>query len=422
MEALENIRSELRDLKSKLHVIDAKEAIETELMLRDLKSCVSRIEKRELDENGAMLHNLAVDVINVEKTEFSFLKIFGIENNELVHSNFLAWLLDPLESHRLGSRFVEEFLRRVAARTGYLDSSSLDFSNLKVDREITGDESRLDIRIWDPRGSFQCVIENKILSGEGADQTDRLYRTFHGKSSQELYVFLSLDETTKPKNGIFKSLPYKEVLPILQSLLQDSLDVDTRFLIRNYVNTLERLVVSENFEGFSERTKLYYKYQKCIDDVRKAFDQDRKLILKTLEDGIKQRPWWNSDLWDMLVTGGSVCIWKKTWYKNDDGIYLLAEASTGRPAYHLFVFGEPSQFSEKFAPVFKRLLDQEHPEKVPGGFSKTFARGVTRFIQKDVQLSLAGKDQPQELLKNLDEMLQIFEKTIDKSIAEFRKK
>jgi hypothetical protein len=422
METAENIRSELKDLRSQLHAIDEKEATDTELMIRDLKSCVASIEKKELDENEAMLRNMAVDVVNVEKTEFSLMKILGIESNELVHSNFLAWLLDPLESHRLGSRFVEEFLGKVATRTCGFDSPSLDFSNLRVDREVTGDESRLDIRIWNPRGSFQCVIENKILSGEGADQTDRLYRTFHDKSSQELFVFLALDETAKPKNGIFKSLPYREVLPILQILLQVSRDADTRFLIRNYVNTLERLIVSENFEGFSERTKLYYKYQKCINDVRKAFDQDRKLILKTLEDGIKQRPWWNSDLWDMLVTGGSVCIWKKAWYKGEDGVYLLVEASTGRQAYHLYVFGEPSQFSEKFAPVFERLLDQEYSGKVPGGFSKTFARGVTRFIQKDVQLSLAGKDQPQELLKNLDEMLRIFEKTIDRSIAEFRKK
>jgi hypothetical protein len=118
-------------------------------------------------------------------------------------------------------------------------------------------------------------------------------------------------------------------------------------------------------EGFSERTKLYYKYQKCIDDVRKAFDQDRKLILNALQDGIRQRPWWNNDLWDILVTGGSVCIWKRAWYKGDDGVYLLLEASTERPTYHLYVFGEPSQFSEKFAPVLERLLDQEYPGEVP---------------------------------------------------------
>jgi hypothetical protein len=59
---------------------------------------------------------------------------------------------------------------------------------------------------------------------------------------------------------------------------------------------------------------------------------------------------------------------------------------------------------------------------VPGGFFKTFAKGVTRFIQKDVHLSLTGKDQPQELLKNLDQMLQIFEKIVDRSFAEFGKK
>jgi hypothetical protein len=422
MENIAHTRSELEHLRIQLDAIDEREIVETELKLRTLRSGVVDIEKKELDETESMLGKLAADVVLTEKAHFSFLKIFGIESSELVHSTFLAWLLDPLGSHGLGSQFVEGFINKVASKTQDLGLSSLDFSSMVVAREIIGDESRLDIRIGDPHGFFCCIIENKILSEEGADQTNRLYESFHSKSLKELFVFLTLDESAKPQSQHFVSLTYREILPIIQSLLQEVSDADTRFLIRNYVNTLERLIVSENFAGFSERTKLYYQYQKYINDVRKAFDQDRQLLLKTLEDGIKHRPWWNEDLWDMERTGGSISIWKKAWYRGDDGVYLLLEASTEEPAYSLFIFCEPAQFSAKFGLVFASLLNQKYVAKLPGGFSKTFAKGVTRFIQKDVHLSLTEKDQPHELLKNLDELLDLFEKIIDGSFAELGKK
>jgi hypothetical protein len=73
--------------------------------------------------------------------------------------------------HGLGSQFVEKFTRKAASKTQNLSLSRLDFSVLLVDREIPSDGSRFDIRIRDPNGVFLCIIENKILSMEGFDQT-----------------------------------------------------------------------------------------------------------------------------------------------------------------------------------------------------------------------------------------------------------
>jgi len=67
------------------------------------------------------------------------LKVFGLEDNELVHSNFLAWLLDPLENHGLGHYFVQEFVRIVASKTDAIDITDLNFSNLQVEREVSSE-------------------------------------------------------------------------------------------------------------------------------------------------------------------------------------------------------------------------------------------------------------------------------------------
>jgi len=413
--------SALEQLKGQLRTIGKGEIAETRRRLHDLMADVANIEKKEFVEEATKFQSLATDVLNVEKREYSFLKIFGIENNELAHSHFLAWLLDPLQDHGLESRFIENFLKKVALKTKGLDLSSISFSNLRIEREIPSDISRLDISIRDLSGSFLCIIENKILSGEGSDQTHRLYSDFHGRSPKEVFVFLTLNERARPANSNFISLTYREILPMLEDALGSSSNSDTRFLIKSYINTLERLIMSEKFEGFSERTKLYYHYRKYIEEVTNAFNKDRELLLLSLQDQIHHRSWWDDRFWKMEKTGTEINIWKEAWSPSGrEGVYLQLYLHKSKPAFSLWMYGEPSEFSTKFSPTFKRLLDMKYPEKSIDGFSKTFAKGVNKFIEKNINLSLTENDQ-QEILKNLDEMMKLFEKVIDQSITEFRK-
>jgi len=422
MEKTRETLSALEQLKDQLNGIANREILETERMLHSLMVDAVNIQRSELSENATRLRSLAEDVVSIQKKEFSLMKVFGIENYELAHSSFLAWLLDPLGDHGLGSQFAYKFICQATSKIKEFDLTGVDFRNLCVDREISGDESRLDIRMRDPLGSFLCVIENKILSKEGTDQTNRLYRDYHNVSSKELFVFLTLDEKAKPVNSNFTPITYKEVLSILRSLSEESVNPNTKFLIRHYINTLERLIMSENYEGFSERTKLYYRYQKYIDEVRKAFDQDRQLLLSTLEEEVKRRQWWDDKFWRMDRTGGDITIWKNLWYLTEhQGVYIELYLHKSQPAFSLYIYGEPSEFSIKFGPVFKRLLDEENSSRLTDAYTKTFMRGVSRFVEREIPLSLTEKDQVQKILSSLDEMVQIFEKTIDRSIEEFRK-
>jgi len=422
MEKTRETLSALEQLKDQLNGIANREILETERMLHSLMVDAVNIQRSELSENATRLRSLAEDVVSIQKKEFSLMKVFGIENYELAHSSFLAWLLDPLGDHGLGSQFAYKFICQATSKIKEFDLTGVDFRNLCVDREISGDESRLDIRMRDPLGSFLCVIENKILSKEGTDQTNRLYRDYHNVSSKELFVFLTLDEKAKPVNSNFTPITYKEVLSILRSLSEESVNPNTKFLIRHYINTLERLIMSENYEGFSERTKLYYRYQKYIDEVRKAFDQDRQLLLSTLEEEVKRRQWWDDKFWGMDRTGGDITIWKNLWYLTEhQGVYIELYLHKSQPAFSLYIYGEPSEFSIKFGPVFKRLLDEENSSRLTDAYTKTFMRGVSRFVEREIPLSLTEKDQVQKILSSLDEMVQIFEKTIDRSIEEFRK-
>lgn len=415
--------SALEQLKNQLWSIHAREVSDTKRMLQNMATAVDNIEKKELCETASRLRNLATDLGNIGKKEHGFMKIFGIEDDELVHSRFLAWLLDPSETHGLGAYFVEKFLCKATSKARNFDISNLDFSNLSVKREEISDTSRSDIRLFDQSGSFHCTIENKIRSREGDDQTNRLYGGFHGMAPIELFIFLSLGEKEKPKNPNFISLTYREVLPLLKELLKVSSDNDTRFLIENYVNTLERLIMSEKFEGYSEKTKLYYEYWKYIDEVKNAFEQDRKALLSTLEEEIKRRKWWDDKSWEMEKTGGEIYVWKTPWYLNEkEGVYFELQPSNRERAISLYVYGEPSGFSTGFSKIFKDFLEKKHPGKLASDFRKTFSTAVSKFLEKEIQFSPAEKDQVEKILKSLDEMVVHFEEIIDMSIDAFKKK
>jgi hypothetical protein len=300
------------------------------------------IEKGNLEDAKKKLACLTIEHANIEKKYKSFMRILGVEGNELMHSNFLAWLLDPLEEHGLGIEFPKSFLALAAAKIPNLNLEDVDYSSLIVERETSGENSRLNIRLVDTAGLFNCIVENKIFSDEGEKQAFRLYKNFSGICPKELFVFLTLDEDAVPKDKHFISVTYTELLPVL-SRLSDVSTGDTKILIKNYLTTLKGLIMSSKFNGYSEKTQLYFKYSEQIHDVNASFNQDRKLLLLALKERIIGSKWWSSN-WEMEPTDAQISIWKKNWFKDKSGVYFWLYPSTERPAFFLTVYGEQSPF------------------------------------------------------------------------------
>ena len=48
--------------------------------------------------------------------QFNPLKVLRVDQFEIRHSNILAWLLDPNETHQLGSFFLKKMLTRLVTR------------------------------------------------------------------------------------------------------------------------------------------------------------------------------------------------------------------------------------------------------------------------------------------------------------------
>ena len=64
----------------------------------------------------------------------NIFQILRISKTEIRHSNFLAWLLDANQSHKLGDIFLKRFLRQVFTSEKFHDVNQIDVEELDLSK------------------------------------------------------------------------------------------------------------------------------------------------------------------------------------------------------------------------------------------------------------------------------------------------
>lgn len=212
-------------------------------------------------------------------------QVVGMGSQEIRHSNFLAWLLNPTESHGLSDSFMKVLLARLYAISDESDAdqgtsaSNLkgislaalgDLSSLNVARET---ESNIDILAWTSNPDLVVCIENKVWSSVGAGQLDKYRMYVEGRFSSykhRIYVLLSPegyealpDATAEP--AFWLPLSYNDVRMCLNALLARVNDEKTSMLINDYIDMLEREGIVDTPEIDAIVNRLYKKYQDVFD-------------------------------------------------------------------------------------------------------------------------------------------------------------
>lgn len=193
----------------------------------------------------------------------TLLDIWGVGRRENGHSNFLAWLLSPGESHDLGHFALQKLLLLLAAcrltpeqqLPEALQHAILAGKNIirtaKVEREVSiPPHGRVDIvasieLAQELAGiqQLQIVLENKIDATETDSQTIRYYQHFSTQKEEGLYpifVYLSPLHASPCKDTHFIRIEYQQILDFILSpaLQRQNLPEYTRLLLREYVSHL----------------------------------------------------------------------------------------------------------------------------------------------------------------------------------------
>lgn len=206
----------------------------------------------------------------------SLLDIWGVGRKENGHSNFLAWLLNPEESHGLGNFALQKLLLLLASfrlsseqqLPESLQHAILAGKNIirsaKVEREAPIPDGRLDIltsieltQELEGIKRLQIVIENKIDASERKGQTNRYYEYFSTKDEEgtkTIYVYLSPMQASPCKDVHFIHIYYQHVLDSLltPALKLYNISEYTRFLLEEYIRHLSFFDSESTFIAMNE--------------------------------------------------------------------------------------------------------------------------------------------------------------------------
>ena len=170
---------------------------------------------------------------------FNPLKLFNLELDENSHSNIIAWLFDPYETHSQGNIFFKAFLDYFDYEATYADYE------YQVIREFSGQESIVDILVYSKE--FIFYIENKVLSLEGDNQTDREFSdmirlaaslNIEEKKSHAIYLSPS---GIRPQNENFKAISYLELARSMETTLESIASKYIRLFLGSWLMTIKAI-------------------------------------------------------------------------------------------------------------------------------------------------------------------------------------
>ncbi|WP_071191639.1 PD-(D/E)XK nuclease family protein [Trichormus sp. NMC-1] len=230
--------------------------------------------QRELLESF-IVDNEDLEELEAKLAEFNIFEAIGVVRQEIRHSNFLAFLLDPSQNHRLDDIFLKRFLKRVLletdnpTNTNYTKISPVDIDIADLtDSEIRREWQNIDILIHSPRNKLICAIENKIDSGEHSNQLERYQNIIdiEYKNYRKILIYLTPEGSLSSKAN-WRIYSYSQVIQIIDSICKSYksiLGADIYTLMTHYSTLIRRYIVSDS-EIAELCRKIYFKHRQALD-------------------------------------------------------------------------------------------------------------------------------------------------------------
>ena len=252
---------------------------------------------------------------------FNIMNILKVETSEIVFSSFLAWLLNPRENHGLGSYFLKYFLMRCAKISNIFTVIDIDELNLnnaivRTEENFHGKRADITIRIDDINlMKFCCIIENKVKSSEGVEQTKNYveYSKIKYPEHNFMYVYLTpFGEDADSKE--FISLDYESVKILLAQTIKankDNLNEEVLNLIQDFLYNLEENILNKgNIEDLCKT--IYERHREAIEKIIANKPQHIEIIEDELKKLLKEFP----GEWETHPTKTDCYVFKKQWLED----------------------------------------------------------------------------------------------------------
>lgn len=240
------------------------------------------------------------DLLTLESRigRFNIFDALGIAHAEIRHSNFLAFILDPAESHGQGQLFLKAILMDLLKQApperrplSPIDLDGIDLRGVEVRREWK--HTDLLIRCQEP--PIVVVIENKIGAKEGPDQLSRYEATMkkHYPGVRPLYVYLTLN-ADQPSEDAWVSYSHADIHRVLTRVREtygNAIGDDVRVFLDHYLNLLgTRFMNDETIDKLCRQ--IYKNHRQALDLIWKRAGVLESGVSAEVANVLEEDPRW----------------------------------------------------------------------------------------------------------------------------------
>jgi hypothetical protein len=408
-------------------------ADEIAIVVRRTPNMTENIDQKTKSIDRFLADNPDFEKLSSQLSQFNVFSALKIEQFEIRHSNFLAWLLDPQESHGLSEIVLRSILSNIlllAERTFKGISAAkvelMSFTDIEVVREW---HRNIDILVVDRSNNIVLFFENKIHSGESKGQLVKykklIENEFAGFTIIPVFLTLTGQKSSDTDAIDYICYSYIQLHTVLDKLyLQRKMQLvqPVEIFIKHYLDILRRLTMQDQ-ELINLCKAIYRKHREAIDMIVEygkisAFQQVMEDLLKKEGDfeihysspayvwfiPLSWTKWIpeNGVAWTSLKRPLSVCCWIEDWQDyfaihfevskmddpdlrlrlvnalKDEGFKLSNKAFDKNATYSRFyrqhiTVNDKSDYNEVYD-ALKKLLEKAKKEfpKAEGVFRKVF--------------------------------------------------
>lgn len=234
------------------------------------------IEEKTAMENldRFLADNMELEELSARLSEFNVFRALKIEQAEIRHSNVLAWLLDPDESHGLSDivlrRILSNILLLSEASIPGVSAAQVELMNF-TDIEVSREWRNIDILVIDRTNKLIFFFENKIYSGESQGQLVKylalVQKEFPGYTIIPVFLTLTGQDSLDAEANQYICYSHVQLHSVLEKLYnqrKSQLAESVQLFIRHYLETLRRLTMQDQ-ELTNLCKTIYRKHREAID-------------------------------------------------------------------------------------------------------------------------------------------------------------
>lgn len=232
---------------------------------------------------------------------FNVFDALRIARKEIRHSEFLAWILTPGESHDWDDLFLKSLLMDLArkAREQGMDApvspitlESADLGGIAVRREWRN----IDLLLVSDSPSFVIAIENKVDSSERVGQLQRYENVVAAEFPGRPHLFVYLTrEGSDASDDDWLTYGYADLhhaLSRTRRMHAGSIGNDVGLFLNHYLNLIEnRFMENEQIDKLCR--EIYANHRRALDLIMERIGTPNSELIRSLHDWILRQP----DIW-----------------------------------------------------------------------------------------------------------------------------